>query len=67
MFTIQESGAEQHVDLPEVSYFGDNIVLLEMKLGDDLERTIRIVKSRGSAHDGRRHPLVIRRGGIVVV
>lgn len=66
MFTIQESGTGQSIDLPEVSYLGDNVVRLEMSLGEDLSRTIRVLKSRGSAHDGRRHPLVIGRGGIVV-
>ena len=34
----------------EVSYMSDNILLLEMLLGDELTRTIRILKSRGSAH-----------------
>ena len=43
----------------EVSYMSDNIVVLEMVLGEDLTRTIRIVKSRGSQHDGNRHPLRI--------
>ena len=50
----------------EVSYMSDNILLLEMLLGDDLTRSIRILKSRGSAHDGRRHPLRITQSGIVV-
>lgn len=67
MFTIQESDLARDLDLPDVSYLGDNVVCLEMMLGDDLERTIRVLKSRGSAHDGRRHSLIIRRGGIVVV
>jgi KaiC/GvpD/RAD55 family RecA-like ATPase len=67
MFTVQESNAGHGFDLPDVSYLGDSIVGLDMKLGHDLERSIRILKSRGSAHDGRRHRLVIRRGGIVVI
>jgi circadian clock protein KaiC len=50
----------------EVSYMSDNILLLEMLLGDELTRTIRILKSRGSAHDGRRHPLRITQGGVAV-
>jgi KaiC/GvpD/RAD55 family RecA-like ATPase len=50
----------------EVSYMSDNILLLEMLLGDDLTRTIRIIKSRGSRHDGRRHPLRIAENGIQV-
>jgi circadian clock protein KaiC len=50
----------------EVSYMSDNILLLEMLLGDDLARTIRILKSRGSAHHGRRHPLRIDSSGVAV-
>jgi len=50
----------------EVSYMSDNILLLEMLLGDDLTRTIRVLKSRGSAHDGRRHPLRITPSGVAV-
>jgi len=50
----------------DVSYMSDNILLLEMLLGDDLTRTIRILKSRGSESDGRRHPLRITGSGIAV-
>ena len=50
----------------DVSYMSDNILLLEMLLGDDLTRTIRILKSRGSQSDGRRHPLRITANGIAV-
>ncbi len=50
----------------EVSYLSDNIVWLEMHLGEDLLRTIRIVKARGSAHESRRHGLRIGAQGLVV-
>jgi circadian clock protein KaiC len=50
----------------EVSYMSDNILLLEMLLADDLVRTVRVLKSRASAHDGRRHPLHITSSGIIV-
>ncbi len=50
----------------EVSYMSDNILLLEVLLGEDLTRTIRILKSRGSEHDGRRHRLRITRSGVAV-
>ncbi len=50
----------------EVSYMSDNILVLEMLLGDDLTRTIRVLKSRGSAHDGRRHGLRITQHGVAV-
>jgi circadian clock protein KaiC len=50
----------------QVSYMSDNILLLSMDLGDDLTRTIRIIKSRGSDHDGGRHILRITNQGILV-
>ncbi|MBA2664259.1 MAG: hypothetical protein H0U74_18360 [Bradymonadaceae bacterium] len=50
----------------EVSYMSDNIILLEMLLDDDLTRTLRVIKSRGSEHDGRRLPLHITSLGITV-
>jgi circadian clock protein KaiC len=50
----------------EVSYLSDNIVWLEMHLNDDLWRSVRIVKARGSAHQSRRHALRINAQGLVV-
>ena len=50
----------------DVSEMSDNTLLLGMELGPELERTIRIVKTRGSAHHGGRHVLRISSQGIVV-
>jgi len=50
----------------EISYMSDNILVMEVLPGDDLTRTIRIFKSRGSAHDGRRHALKITKSGVAV-
>jgi circadian clock protein KaiC len=50
----------------ELSYMSDNVLLLSMEFGEDLRRTIRVVKSRGSAHDGRRHTLQIGPNGVSV-
>jgi circadian clock protein KaiC len=50
----------------EVTSMADNVVLLEMAFGETLERTVRIVKTRASGHDGRRHALRITPQGIVV-
>jgi KaiC/GvpD/RAD55 family RecA-like ATPase len=50
----------------EVSYMSDNILLLEMLYGDDLTRTVRILKTRGSKHEGRRLDLRISEDGIEV-
>jgi len=50
----------------EVSYMSDNILLLEMLYGDDLTRTVRILKSRGSRHEGRRLEMRISNDGVEV-
>ncbi|HVS02624.1 MAG TPA: ATPase domain-containing protein [Thermoanaerobaculia bacterium] len=57
---------EQRWSGEEISYMSDNILLLSMDMGEDLVRTIRVVKTRGSAHDGRRHVLRIGHQGIAV-
>lgn len=49
-----------------ISNMSDNVVSLSMELDDDLVRTIRILKTRGSAHDGRKHTLRITPLGMVV-
>jgi len=59
---FQQQGISGHT----VSYMSDNIILLEMLLGEDLSRTIRIIKSRGSKHDGKRHPLRITQSAVEV-
>ncbi len=58
-------GAPQAKD-SSIFYLADNVLLLEMHLEDELRRTIRVLKTRGSAHDARRRTLTIGRGGIVV-
>ena len=50
----------------EVSYMSDNILLLSLDLAEDLTRTIRIIKSLGSRHDGRLHELKISERGVEV-
>ena len=50
----------------DVSEMSDNTLLLAMDLAPELVRTVRVIKTRGSAHDGARHVLRISRQGIVV-
>lgn len=67
IFTVESSGTTEHAFTREgISYLGDNLLLLEMHLDEELTRTIRVLKTRGSAHDGRRHPLSIGAGGVAV-
>lgn len=67
LFTVESAGASAHAFTREgISYLGDNLLQLEMVLGDTLTRTIRVLKTRGSAHDETRHTLSIGAGGVVV-
>lgn len=50
----------------EISNMSDNIVLLRFREGPEMERTLRIIKTRGSAHDNREHRLEITSRGIVI-
>ncbi len=50
----------------EVSNMSDNIVLLRFRSGGEMERTIRIIKTRGSAHDNREHTLTITNQGVII-
>lgn len=50
----------------EISNMSDNILLLRFREGPEMERTLRIIKTRGSAHDNREHKLEITSKGIVV-
>jgi circadian clock protein KaiC len=50
----------------EVSNMADNILLLRFTPERQMERTIRIIKTRGSAHDNREHTLEISREGVTV-
>ena len=69
MMVVETAGATTNnfiISGKDVSEMSDNTLLLGMDLGPELQRTVRIIKTRGSAHDGARHVLRISRGGIVV-
>jgi hypothetical protein len=50
----------------QISPMSDNLLLLSLDLGDELTRSLRVLKSRASAHDGRRRVMQISRTGIKV-
>jgi circadian clock protein KaiC len=50
----------------EISNMSDNIVLLGFTRSAEMDRTIRIIKTRGSAHDHREHVLQITSTGISI-
>ena len=50
----------------EVSNMSDNILLLRFTPQPKMERTIRVVKTRGSAHDSHEHTLEITNKGLAI-
>jgi circadian clock protein KaiC len=50
----------------EISNMSDNLVVLGFTRGDEMRRTIRIIKTRGSNHDNWQHFLEINDKGAVV-
>lgn len=50
----------------DVSNLSDNVVLLRFAEGYEMLRTLRILKTRGSAHDNREHELKITSKGVRV-
>jgi circadian clock protein KaiC len=54
------------VSMENISNLSDNVVLLRYTSDAEMGRTIRIVKTRGSAHDQREHKLEITDKGVVV-
>jgi circadian clock protein KaiC len=50
----------------EISNMADNVILLRFTPGPEMQRTLRIIKTRGSAHDNREHELQITNKGVVV-
>jgi KaiC/GvpD/RAD55 family RecA-like ATPase len=49
-----------------ISYISDNTLLVQMHLTSELGRTIRVLKSRASPHDGSRRTLRITEKGVQV-
>lgn len=50
----------------QVSNMSDNILLLRFTPETEMQRTIRIIKTRGSAHDNREHTMEITNKGVAV-
>lgn len=48
----------------EISNMADNLIVLRILLEPHFRRTLRVVKTRGSAHDGNERVLRIGRGGM---
>lgn len=50
----------------QVSNMSDNLLLLRFQAGPQLKRTLRIIKTRGSAHDSHEHEIRITNTGFVI-
>lgn len=50
----------------DISNLSDNVVLLRFREGAEMQRTMRIIKTRGSAHDNREHEIQITGEGVAI-
>lgn len=50
----------------QISNMSDNLLLLRFQPGPELKRTLRIIKTRGSAHDSHEHEIHITNEGLVI-
>ena len=50
----------------QISNMSDNLLLLRFQPGPQLKRTLRIIKTRGSAHDSHEHEIHISNQGLVI-
>ncbi len=50
----------------QISNMSDNLLLLRFQPGPELKRTLRIIKTRGSAHDSHEHEIHITNEGFVI-
>src|SRR6185295_18956977 len=50
----------------EISNMSDNVLLLGFTPEAEMARTLRVVKTRGSAHDHREHLLELSKRGVAV-
>ena len=63
---VRELFEVRHISDEQISNMSDNLVLLGFTTGQEMKRTIRIIKTRGSTHDNRQHLLEINDKGAVV-
>jgi circadian clock protein KaiC len=63
---VNELFEVHHISDQEISNMNDNLVLLGFTPGPQMNRTIRIIKTRGSRHDNRQHELEINENGAFV-
>jgi circadian clock protein KaiC len=62
--TLGHNLTGDQIHMGPISYMCDNLLLLEMGGEDETRRTIRVLKTRGSAHDPRVREFSIDAGGV---
>jgi circadian clock protein KaiC len=65
-FELRELFEVHGITEEEISNMSDNLILLGFTSGQEMNRTIRIIKTRGSAHDNQLHFLDISSNGVAV-
>ncbi|HKE58213.1 MAG TPA: ATPase domain-containing protein [Pyrinomonadaceae bacterium] len=65
-FELRELFEIHGITEQEVSNMSDNLILLGFRAGDEMDRTIRIIKTRGSAHNNHLRYLNISTQGVAV-
>jgi circadian clock protein KaiC len=65
--TLGHSITGEKMEIGPVSYMCDNLILLEMGGETETRRTLRVLKSRGSAHDSRVREIAIGARGVRIL
>jgi circadian clock protein KaiC len=65
-FELRELFEIHGITEQEISNMSDNLILLGFTLGPEMNRTFRIIKTRGSAHDNQLRYLNISNHGVAV-
>jgi circadian clock protein KaiC len=67
LITQTITGASEEHTAPYLSTIADSILTLDYSLdGYELDRTMRLIKMRGSAHETNPYRLTIQQGGLAV-
>jgi circadian clock protein KaiC len=66
LYELQNLFETPRISDQEISNISDNIILLNYTRGVEMERRVRIIKTRGSAHDHREHTLQINSAGVSI-
>jgi circadian clock protein KaiC len=66
LYELNELFEFHHISNAEISNLSDNVILLRFRPDPELKRTLRIIKTRGSAHDNGEHTVQITNQGIVI-